>query len=75
VRFQHHRLDPDLGQEPGDVFGGLPLAGTRMVPRVGRIDPDQVTADVHDLVLRGHLVRCHRTIVASGHHARLAVPA
>ena len=41
--------DSDLAEQPGDVLGGPPLPRPRMVTRVGRIDPDQVAADVHDL--------------------------
>ena len=66
MRFQDRRLEAYLGQQAGHVFGGQPLAGARVVAGVRRVDPDQVTADVHNLVLRGHLVRCHRPIVALG---------
>ena len=64
VRLQDRRLQAHLGQLRGDVLGGLALTGARVVARVGGVDPDQVAADADDLVLRGHLVRCHPPIVA-----------
>ena len=75
VRLQDGRLEVDLRQESGDMFGGLALAGTGVISRVGRVDPDQVAADVHDLGLCGHLVRCHPSIVAPGRCVRPVVPA
>ena len=62
------------------MFGGLALAGAGVVAGIGGVDPDQVAADGHDLVLRGgrlvrgSLVRCHGTMVAFGHHDRWGVP-
>jgi hypothetical protein len=53
VRFQDYGVEAYLGQESGDVFGGLALAGTGVVAGIGGVDPDQVAADGHDLVLRG----------------------
>ena len=57
----------DLGQEGGDVLGGLALAGAGVVARVGGVDPEQVAADVDDLVLRGHLVLCFSALSLSSH--------
>src|SRR5262249_22466821 len=74
VRLQDHRLQAHLGQLRGDVLGGLALAGPRVVAVVGGVDPDQVAADADDLVLRGHLVLCHPSIVALGRGAGSAGP-
>ena len=64
MRLQDRGLQAGLGEPGGYVFGGLPLARARMVPWVRGVDPDQVAADVDDLILRGHGVSCHRSIVA-----------
>src|SRR5690606_18539586 len=45
----NHGLDPDLAEQLRDVLGRLPLPRARVVPVVGRVDPDQVTADLRDL--------------------------
>src|SRR5690606_21343882 len=37
----------------GDVLGRLALAGTRVVAVVAGVDPDELAAEVHDLVLAG----------------------
>ncbi len=71
VRFEDHGLEADVGEESGDVLGRLALARTGVVAVVRGVDPDQVTADVHDLVLRAHIVRCHRPMVAPGPAVRL----
>jgi hypothetical protein len=66
VRFQDRGLEAGLGELGGGVFGGLALPRAGVVARIGGVDPDQVAADVDDLVLRGHVVSCHRPIVALG---------
>ena len=42
MRLEHRRLEPDLGQERGDVLGRGALPGPGVVARVGGVDPDQV---------------------------------
>ena len=66
VRFQDLRLEADVREEGGDVLGGLPLTGAGVVAGVRGVDPDQVAADVDDLVQCGGLVRCHGFIVPPG---------
>ena len=44
VRLEDGRLDADVGEEGGDVFCCLALAGAGVVAPVGRVDPDQVAA-------------------------------
>ena len=51
VRLEHGGLDADLAEEARDVLGGPPLARAGVVTRVGGVDPDQVSADVDDLIL------------------------
>ena len=75
VRLQDRGLQADLGELGGGVLGGLALAGAGVVARVRGVDPDQVAADVDDLVLRGHWVRCHLPIVALGVAGLRAGPA
>jgi hypothetical protein len=52
VRLVDLRLEPDLGQLLGDVFGGLAL----VAGRVRAVDPDQVAAQVDDFVLGARLL-------------------
>ncbi len=42
-------LDADLVEQRRHVLGGLALARARLVAEVGRVDADQVTADLRDL--------------------------
>ena len=51
VRLKHRRLQADLAEQPRHVLRGPPLARPRVVARVGRVDPDQVPADVDNLIL------------------------
>ena len=44
-------LDADLVEQAGDVLGGRPLPRPGAVAVVGRVDPDQVAADLDDLGL------------------------
>lgn len=53
VRLVDLRLQPDLGELLGDPFGGLALAGAGVVAVVAGVEPDQLAAEVHDLVLAG----------------------
>ena len=46
------RLDADVLEQPGDVLGRLALPRTLLVTVVGRVDPDQFTAELHDLRCR-----------------------
>ncbi|HEX2050323.1 MAG TPA: DsbA family protein, partial [Actinomycetota bacterium] len=42
-------LDPDLVEQRGDPLGGLALTRGLAVAVVGRVDPDQLAAELHDL--------------------------
>ena len=53
VRLEDLRLEPHLGELLGDVLGGLALARARVVAVVAGVDPDQLAAEVDDLVLAG----------------------
>jgi hypothetical protein len=52
LRFEHHRLDTDIGQLLGDVLGGLAFTGAATVAVVRGIDTEQVTAQVDDFAVR-----------------------
>jgi hypothetical protein len=56
LRLDDVGLEADLGEQPGDVLGGLPLPRTGPVAEVRRVDPDELAADVDDFRLRaaGH---------------------
>ena len=45
-------VEPDLGELPHHVLGTRPLAGAGTVPRVARVDPDQIAADTSNFGLR-----------------------
>ena len=65
VRLEHGGLDADLAEQARHVLGGPSLARAGVVPRVGRVDPDQVSADVDDLILTlGGEVLSHAPILA-----------
>ena len=65
VRLEDGGLQPDLAQQARHVLGGPPFARAGVVPRVGRVDPDQVSADVDDLILSlGSEVLSHAPILA-----------
>jgi hypothetical protein len=51
MRLDHRGGQPDLTEQPGDVLGRLPLPGPGVIPRVRRVDPDQVAANPHDLLV------------------------
>ncbi len=51
VRLEDLRLETDLGELLRHVLGGEPLTGARVVAVVAGVDPDQVTTEVHDLLL------------------------
>ena len=53
ARFEHGGLDADVGEERGHVLGGLALARSGIITPVGRVDADEVGADLGDLVLGG----------------------
>ena len=73
--LEHGRLEPDLGEQLGDVLGRRALPRALVVPGVGGVDPDQVAGQAGDLVLRGGA--CGRVLVVirtSSHAAPHAVP-
>ena len=51
VRLEDLRLEAHLGELLRHVLGGGPLARPRVVAVVAGVDPDQLTAQVDDLVL------------------------
>ncbi|CAK7282174.1 hypothetical protein SGPA1_20140 [Streptomyces misionensis JCM 4497] len=53
VRLVDLGLQADLGELLGDPLGGLALAGPGVVAVVAGVEPDQLAAEVHDLVLAG----------------------
>ena len=70
VRLEDLRLEPDLGELLGDVLGGRPLARARVVAVVAGVDPDQVAAEVDDLVLAGDGPGRVRLAHAASSHCR-----
>jgi hypothetical protein len=54
VGLQQHRLQADLAEQPGHVLGREALTGSRVIPVVAGVDPDQVTAQGGNLVFGGH---------------------
>ena len=73
VGLEDGRLEADLVEQPGDVFGGLAFPGAGVIAPVSGIDPDQVAAQSGYLVLGGSsggaasgCVLRHRPIVALG---------
>ena len=79
VRLEDLRLQPHLGELLGDVLGRLALARARVVAVVAGVDPDQVAAEVDDLVLAGDAVaasvRARLAHAASSHCRRWWSPA
>ena len=69
-RLEDLRLEPHLGEQPRNVLGRHSLPRPAAVAVVGRVDPDQVAADVDDLVLGGRYVR----VGALGHGASCGWP-
>src|ERR1700735_4403367 len=58
-------LHPPLPRQARHVLGGPPFARPGVVPRVGRVDPDQVSADVDDLIVGlGSEVLSHAPLLA-----------
>ena len=51
IRFVDLRVQTDLAQLSDDVCRGLNLARSRAVAGIRRVDPQQVPAQVDDLVL------------------------
>src|SRR5258708_39723685 len=56
VGLEELRLKPDLGELLRDVLGRLALTRPAVTARVAGIDPDEVSAQLHDLILRGVLI-------------------
>ncbi len=52
--FQHGRIKADLGELGGNILGDGPLVAVT-APPVHRVDPQQVPADLHNLILRGYV--------------------
>ena len=50
-RLEQLRLEPDLGEQAGDVLGRLPLPLAPAGAVVDALEPDEVAADLDDLVL------------------------
>ena len=71
IRLEDGRLEADVGEQSGDVFGGLAFAGAGVVAPVGGVDPDQVAAQGGDLVLRGLPAVLRRLRSASSPHRRI----
>ena len=57
-RLEDLRLEPDLGSFAATYSAAARSPGPRAVAVVGRVDADQVAAEVDDLVLRRSVRRC-----------------
>lgn len=53
VGLEDPRFETHLGELLGDIFGGGPLSRSGVVAVVAGVDPDQIAAEVDDLVLAG----------------------
>ena len=72
ARFEHGRLDAGSGEERGHVLGGLALARPGVISPVGRVDADELGAELGDLVLGGRQAALGGGSVFSGHLAIVA---
>ena len=70
--FVDLRLQADLGQQRGDVLGGLALARSGPVAVVGGVHADQVAADLDDLTGRVVAAAALAVLHARGHDPILA---
>ena len=55
LRLEDLRLEPDLGEQAGDVLRRLPLALAAAGAVVDALEADEVAAELDDLLLRVHL--------------------
>ena len=64
-RFRLHQVagDANLVEQLGHAFGSLPLAWTLVGAKVGRVDPNQLLAELHNLGIR-LVIRAHRFILS-----------
>src|SRR5262249_4237766 len=64
LRLEDPRFQADLGELARDVLGGDPLPGTgRQVTGVGGVDPDQLMAQLDNLVRHPPFIPAHGLIV------------
>ncbi len=68
VRLEDLRFEAHLGELFGDVLGRLALTRARVVAVVAGVDPDQLAAEVHDLVLAGDALGRVRVAHAASSH-------